>query len=93
MFFESALGDWDLTNFEGKNEEGDDLKTIYYIGIIYMCIFLIINMVFMLNLVIAILTNTFAYLDEMKNGLYYNVLINQFPLFEFDNKYGAIVCA
>ena len=58
-----------------------------------MCLFLLINIVFMLNLVVAIMSNAFAYLDEVKNGLYYNVLINQFPVFEWDERYGAIVCA
>ena len=30
----------------------------------------------MLNLVVAIMSNAFSYLDVVKNGLYYNVLIN-----------------
>lgn len=50
-------------------------------------------MVLLLNLVIAILSSTFNYYEDKKLGLYYEVLVGKFPSMEFDERYGAVVCA
>lgn len=50
-------------------------------------------MVLLLNLVIAILSSTFAFYEDKKLGLYYEVLVGKFPSMEYDETYGAAVCA
>ena len=50
-------------------------------------------MVLFLNFVIAIMSSTFAYYETKQLGLYYEVLISNFPSMEYDSKYGAIACA
>ena len=52
-----------------------------------------INMVLLLNFVIAILSNTFAVYESKKLGLYYEVIVGAFPTMEYDDNYGNIVCA
>ncbi len=44
-------------------------------GKIYNLIFLMINMVLFLNLIIAILSSTFAYYEDKQLGLYYEVIV------------------
>ena len=46
----------------------------------------------MLNLVIAILSNTFALYSELSNGLYYKVLVTIFPIYEYHPGYGCLTC-
>ena len=41
----------------------------------------------LLNLVIAILPSTFAFYEDKKLGLYYEVQIGKFPIMEYDDKY------
>merc|ERR1712176_578913 len=55
MFFESALGTWDMTIYD---KAGSDNKK--WFGILFHVAVLIINMVLMLNLVIAILSDTYS---------------------------------
>jgi len=93
MFFESGLGAWDYSLYHGYNDDQEPLDTLYYIGVLFQCLFLLINLVLMLNFVIAILTNTFAELDTVKTGLFYQQLINIFPVYDWDDKYGYILCA
>lgn len=62
-------------------------------GIWYTVIFLLINLVLFLNLVIALLSTTYAYYEDKQLGLYYEVIVALFPTMEFDDKYGAVVCA
>ena len=58
-----------------------------------MLVFLIVNTVLFLNLVIAILSSTYALYEDKKLGLYYEVIVAQFPAMEFDDKFGFIPCA
>jgi len=85
MFFETSLGQWDLSIYYEENEDGEHSAVIEKVGIIFHMIFLLINLVLMLNLVIAILANTFNQYESLSNGLYYSVLIRMFPLYEWDN--------
>jgi hypothetical protein len=50
-------------------------------------------MVLLLNLVIALLGSVYSYYKERYQGLYHEVLVDQFAVKEFDYKYGSIVCA
>jgi len=63
MYFETSLGNWDLSIYKGKDINGEDLVTLYYIGVAWHCTILLINMVLFLNFVIAILSSTFAYYE------------------------------
>ncbi|CDW85311.1 transient receptor potential cation subfamily member 4 [Stylonychia lemnae] len=86
MFIESALGDWNLHIY-------DDLKIGPYFGKIYHLVFLIFNMVLMLNLMIAILSTTFSILQEKKLALYYDGVIEAIPQYKYDKTYGSMICA
>jgi hypothetical protein len=94
FYFESALGTWSTlpycepTSFSGKPNE-----TLCKFGIGYTVLFLLINLVLFLNLVIALLSTTYAYYEDKQLGLYYEVIVALFPTMEFDDKYGAVVCA
>jgi hypothetical protein len=93
LYTESALGEWDMDVYNQENELGDDLKTVKVIGRYFHMIFLLINTVLMLNFVIAILSSTFKNYEDIKIGLYYNVLIEMFAKLSWDDKYGCLVCA
>jgi hypothetical protein len=58
-----------------------------------MTVFLSVNMVLLLNLIIAILSSTYALYEDKKKGLYYEVLVKKFATLEFDEMYGASACA
>lgn len=52
MLFETAIGDWDLTMYE-------NLALGKYVGIFFHITVLLMNLVLLLNLIIAILSNTY----------------------------------
>ena len=61
-------------------------------GTVFLFIFLLFNMVLMLNFVIAILGDTYSTFEPLSNGLYLVVLLAQFPQLEWDDHFGSIVC-
>lgn len=67
--------------------------TMFVLGLVYNTIFLLINMVLLLNFVIAILSATQSKFQDKQLGLYYEVIVAKFPSMEWDEKYGAAVCA
>ncbi|CDW90047.1 wd-40 repeat protein [Stylonychia lemnae] len=86
MFIQSALGSWDMTIY-------DNLLIGPYFGKVYHIIFLVFNMVLLLNLMIAILSTTFSILQEKKLALYYDGIIEAIPQYKFDKTYGSMICA
>ena len=69
------------------------LEDLYIIGQGYHCVVVLVNLVLFVNFVIAILSSTFAFYEHKKMGLYNEVIIGMFPIMEYNDKYGATVCA
>jgi len=72
MLFESAIGSWDFSIY-------DDLSIGKIYGEIYHIIYLMVNLILFLNLVIAILSNTFGVLEPKSLALYYDGVIEAIP--------------
>lgn len=92
MYLEYSLGNWD-TRIYCEFNTVEKAESLCQVGKIYTTLFLLSNMVLLLNLVIAILSSTFAFYEDKKLGLYYEVLVGKFPSMEYDVNYGAAVCA
>lgn len=90
LYFEVSLGSWDNSIYCN-----DPTVPMYFctIGKFFSVIVLLVNLVLLLNLVIAILSSTYAYYEDKKLGLYYEVLVAKFPTMEYDDNYGVVACA
>jgi len=101
--FESALGSWDARAscqdsqkavlLELSPEEQNSADLVCQLGRLYTVVVLLVHSVLFLNFVVAILSQTFAYYEDKQVGLYYEVLVAFFPRMEYDDLYGAVVCA
>lgn len=78
---------------ELPQEEQDAAELLCTIGKVYTVFVLLFHSVLFLNFVIAILSSTFAYYEDKRVGLYYEVLVALFPKMDYDEDYGAAVCA
>lgn len=54
-------------------------------------IVLFTNMVLIINLLIAIMSDTYANLAQVKVGLYWSSVIKEMPKYEYDKHYGVLV--
>ena len=84
---EAALGNWDFDAFD--NIENEVIKKL---GIWIIMVFLILNMVLMLNLVIAIMSQSFSDMHVTQLGLYWSIMLKEFNDYEWDDKYGSLAC-
>jgi len=94
IYFDSAMGSWDLTVYDSKvyGHKGNNVQ-ISIFGRMWHLLYILINVVILLNFIIAILGNTYAVYEEIRKGLFYDVLINVFPLYQWHEVYGFITCA
>lgn len=51
------------------------------------------NIVIILNLVIAILATTYNELNQYKRGLFFDTVVKTIPIYKTNKTYGALVCA
>jgi hypothetical protein len=86
MLLESSLGQWDFNIY-------NDLKIGPMYGVGYHIIVITVNMILLLNLVIAILTETYVRFSKVKLGLYYDGVVDAISNFKYDKKYGAMITA
>ena len=94
FYYESSLASWDLRTFCSSGEEDIMDKDIEcQLSVVFLMGFLLVNLVLLLNYVIAILSSTYAAYEDKKLGLYYEVIVGSFPAMEYDDRYGAIACA
>lgn len=59
----------------------------------YLTIFLFINMVIMLNFIVAILATSYSKYESNSHGYFYQMILEIIPSMEYHEQYGAIVCA
>jgi hypothetical protein len=79
--------------YTGNDIFGKPLAFQKNLGMVFLAVFLLINLVLLLNFVIALLSGTFSNYEDKQLGLYYEVIVAMFPTMEYDNRYGSIVCA
>jgi hypothetical protein len=97
-FLSAALGSYDFSVFTVKvsDDEMNDVRAknaeaLGEFGTIYMIFYLFVNLILMLNMVIAILAEVFTQYSEIQVGLYQSILLEMMPSMEFDSQYGAIL--
>lgn len=89
-WFQACLAVWDLTQFNYTNTDGSTNSSYYFFGVIFLGVFVLLNVILLLNFVIAILGTTFGYFNDIKTGLYYNTLSKLTALNMWDDHYGVI---
>jgi hypothetical protein len=86
LFFQSAFGIWDFSIYK-------DFHMGAKFGQFFHLIFILLNMVLLVNLIIAILSETYQRLSMQKLGLYYDGVIEVIPAYKYKKFYGALIAA
>ena len=85
--FTSSLGDWNLSIYNNMSPEKQMIATLFHLVVI------LVTMLILMNLVIAIMSDTYARLTEVKLGLYSQGIIEAMPVYKNDKRYGALISA
>jgi hypothetical protein len=79
------MGEFDLHQYdEYEGFQG-------YFGLALHVLVLFVNMVLIINLLIAFMSDTYARLAQVRVGLYWSSVIKEMSKYEFDKTYGVLV--
>lgn len=84
---ESSLGTFNFTIFEKAPDE------LALIGQIYIIVLVIAFNILLLNLIVAILANTYNIFDTRSNGLFLSKILASRDELIYDENYGSFLCA
>ena len=82
--FNATMGNYVLESFQDSDKSE-------YLGHAFLILFIILNNILMLNLLIAILSSTYALLEDKKLVLYINEILKLRPSLEYDKGSSALV--
>ena len=82
--FSSALGNFDFTYLSDNDKSA-------ILGTVYLVLFIILNNILLINLLIAILSNTYSQLEDSKLVLYILEILKLRSELEYDEKCSALV--
>ena len=80
----ASLGNFDIMQYDSL----PGWQRYYGIGL-HVCV-LLLNMLIMVNLLIAIMSDEYSYLSKVKTGLYWASVILEMPKFTYDKHYGTL---
>ena len=82
--FDASLGNYSFLTLEGNSKS--DL-----LGDVFLICFIVINHILLINLLIAILSSTYALYEQHGVSLYVNGILQMRSAAEYDSRYGALV--
>ena len=84
---DASMGNYDFEIFDAI----DDNPMLKNCGKIYLIVGVLLFTVLILNLIIAILSNTYNIFDPMSKGLYLSKILSSRDEFSYDDNYGAFL--
>ena len=85
---DASLGNYDITIFDKIANEG-----MAVFGKVYMISIIIMFNILLMNLIIAILANTYSNFESGSTGLYLSKILSTRDEVEYDQNYGAFLSA
>ena len=89
--FQSSLGNFDYGWFDQSIDRSSESEFYAIIGRIYLTIFLIINMLLLINLLIALFSDTYSQVQQKSHSLFRHEFLCEFPNYSNNKKYSALV--
>lgn len=91
FWIQAALGDWDISVFDVYDESELNQPVKHKMGIYFTLIYVFINILVLLNVVIAMMADTYALMTSVRKGLYNYNIIKSASSYQTDKYYGGLL--
>ena len=88
IMFYASFGSYDLAIFDVYK---DDRPAMMYIGHVFLILYVTANLFLLLNMVVAMMADTYANMSEVKRGLYNFQVLRIVPYYRLHKYYGLAV--
>ena len=92
FFVIASLGSWSTSIFEFYAEATPPRVFMRDFGVYFVITFNFINVLILLNVVIALMADTYSLMSGVRKGLYNYSIVKTVPSYKLDNYYGGMVC-
>ena len=89
-FIQASFGEYDLTIFDVFVQTQPERKLLRQFGIGFVLSFVFINMLLLLNIVIAMMADTYAMMTSVRRGIYNYSVVRVSPAYRLDKNYGGL---
>lgn len=89
-FIQASFGEYDLTIFDVFVQTQPERKLLRQFGIGFVLSFVFINMLLLLNIVIAMMADTYAMMTSVRRGIYNYNVVRVSPAYRLDKNYGGL---
>ena len=88
FFIDAAFGSYNLSVFDIFEPDRMFLK---WFGIIFILIFVFLNLLILLNILIAMMADTYSLMTSVRKGLYNGNIIRAVPAYKTNKVYGGLL--
>ena len=87
-FLSASFGSFDVTIFDDAYLP--DRPDLHRFGVYFVLLFVFLNLIILVNVVIAMMADTYGYMTTVKIGIYSHSVIKAAPAYTQDKHYGAL---
>ena len=91
FFITASLGSWSSSIFEFYLQSDPPRKFMRDFGVYFVLTFNFLNVLILLNVVIALMADTYSLMTGVRKGLYNYSIVKTVPAYKLDNYYGGMV--
>lgn len=90
-FFNASMGNYNLNVFD-IYEEGDSPRVfLKWFGVGFVVLFIFLNLIILINVLIAMMTDTYALMSSQRKGLFNYGVIRAVPAYKLNKCYGGLL--
>lgn len=86
-----AMGNWDIELFDYYLTSFPERPLLRQIGIWLVLIFVFINVLILLNVVIAMMADTYALMSSMRKGVYNYNIVKLYSSYKIEKYFGGLI--
>ena len=90
FFVTASLGSWSTSIFDHYAEGTPPRKFMRDVGVYFVLTFNFINVLILLNVVIALMADTYSLMSGVRKGLYNYSIVKTVPAYKLDSYYGGL---
>ena len=91
FFFNASIGSYDLTVFD-IYETGEPPRVLLkWFGVVFVVFFIFLNLLILVNVLIAMMADTYALMSSQRKGLFNYGVIRAVPAYKLNKIYGGLL--
>ena len=90
-FFNASMGSYDLNVFNIYESDESPRILLKWFGVVFVVLFIFLNLLILINVLIAMMADTYALMSSQRKGLFNYGVIRAVPAYKLNKNYGGLL--